>query len=564
MTTISFQVAEPGPPTDASQDARRTTPGPPSSAAPSLFDSDPEKGGSTRLDRATSGQPSQQAEIEEGNWPTEWRAWTTLCACFFLMFNSWGLVNAYGTFSSYYKDVLLPDTDALYFNLIGATECFMVLILSGVVGRLLDAGLYKYLLGTGTFLITLGFMMLSISNGNGEWKQGSFANIEATHGIVAGLGMACFFVSSSQIAATWFHRRKSLAIGIVASGASISGLVYPIMLRFLTTSIGFNNAVRCVAGLIGITALFSFFFATPNPKHIHHSPGSWMDHRAWVDFEAFQYKPFNWFTASIAFLFLGFYPVFFNLEEWAAYKGFGYKAGIGRTSGPGEHRPLTAGLATYYMLAIMNAMSTFGRVGAAWLSDHFGAVRVHTIATGVSSLLLLLLWTLAPNFDVAMVFVAFFGVFSGSVIGLPPASMANLLGKDPRRQAKLGQWTGMMYTFAGIPALVGPIIAGHLISEYKTYITVQLWSGACLMVSAVCMGIATMYKHREEPDMVTSDQSDSTDQDEDCRTNNPTIRSNASSRTVSSGVSTVDRRRDEQQNEKSDDEAKKAKDDERA
>ncbi|KKY14706.1 putative mfs monocarboxylate [Diplodia seriata] len=445
------------------------------------------------------------------------------------MFNSWGLVNAYGTFSSYYKDVLLPDTDALYFNLFGATECFMVLILSGVVGRLLDAGYYRYLLGTGTFLVTLGFMMLSISNGN--------------------------------VAATWFHRRKSLAIGIVASGASISGLVYPIMLRFLTTSIGFNNAVRCVAGLIGVTALFAFCFATPNPKHVFRKPKSWMDHKVWVDFEAFQYKPFNWFTASISFLFLGFYPVFFNLEEWAANKGFGYKEGIGRTAGPGVHRPLTAGLATYYMLAIMNAMSTFGRIGSAWLSDHYGAVRVHTVVTGISSLLLLILWTLAPNFDVAMVFIGLFGIFSGAVIGLPPASMANLLGKDPHRQAKLGQWTGMMYTFAGIPSLIGPIIAGHLITEYDTYITVQVWSGACLMVSTVCMGIAAMYKHREERSVMTSDQ------EEGCRMQvSRTISTgNVSSRTVSSGVSSVaPHRGDEQQNEKSDDEAKKAKDDERA
>lgn len=87
------------------------------------------------------------------------------------------------------------------------------------------------------------------------------------------------------------------------------------MLRFLTTSIGFNNAVRCVAGLIGLTALFSLLFAVPNPKHIYRKPESWKDHRVWVDFEAFRYKPFVWFTASISFLFLGFYPVFFNLEE---------------------------------------------------------------------------------------------------------------------------------------------------------------------------------------------------------------------------------------------------------
>ncbi|KAF9638207.1 Major facilitator superfamily [Lasiodiplodia theobromae] len=526
-----------------------------SSAAPSLFDSDPEKGGSEQLENASPRPPSNQAEVHEPNWPTEWRAWTTLCACFFLMFNSWGLVNAFGTFASYYKDVLLPDADVLYFNLFGATECFMVLSLSGVVGRLLDAGYYRQLLGVGSFLVTLGFMMLSISNGKGEWKDGSIWKIELTHGIVAGLGMACFFVSSSQIAATWFQRRKSLAIGIVASGASISGLVYPIMLRFLTTSIGFNNAVRAVAGLIGITALFSFFFATPNPKHIYRKPESWKDHKVWVDFEAFKYKPFNWFTAAIAFLFLGFYPVFFNLEEWAATSGFGYKEGIGASAGPGMHKPLTAGLATYYMLAIMNAMSTFGRIGAAWLSDHYSAVQVHAVVTGVCSLLVLLLWTLAPNFDVAMVFICFFGIFSGSVIGLPPASMAYILGKEPHRQAKLGQWTGMMYTCAGIPSLIGPIIAGHLITEYNTYLTVQLWSGACLVLSTGCMGVAAMYKRREQHNTtadgnMTTDQNEATDQEEGY----------ASSHTVSSGVSSVERQGgDESQNEKSDDEAKKAK-----
>lgn len=39
-----------------------------------------------------------------------------------------------------------------------------------------------------------------------------------------GLGQACFFVSSSQIASTWFVKRKAVAIGIVASGASIGEL----------------------------------------------------------------------------------------------------------------------------------------------------------------------------------------------------------------------------------------------------------------------------------------------------------------------------------------------------
>lgn len=51
----------------------------------------------------------------------------------------------------------------------------------------------------------------------------------------------------------------------------------------------------------------------------------------------------------------------------------------------------------------------------------------------------------------------------------------------------------MMYSFAAIPSLVGPIVAGHLVTEYSTYITVQMWSGANLMVSAACMLVARWY-----------------------------------------------------------------------
>jgi MCP family monocarboxylic acid transporter-like MFS transporter 10 len=87
------------------------------------------------------------------------------------------------------------------------------------------------------------------------------------------------------------------------------------MTRFLIDSLGFNNAVRCVAGLVTITSIFSLIFATPNPAHTHPRPQSYRALKTWVDVEAFRNPAFCWFTAAVAFLFLGFYPVFFNLEE---------------------------------------------------------------------------------------------------------------------------------------------------------------------------------------------------------------------------------------------------------
>jgi MCP family monocarboxylic acid transporter-like MFS transporter 10 len=92
-------------------------------------------------------------------------------------------------------------------------------------------------------------------------------------------------------------------------------VIYPTMLRYLIESLDFVRAVRCVAGLTTITCLYSFIFATPNPAHDHHEPKSWASKRTWFDTDVKDNRAFWWFTAAVAFMFFGFYPVFFNVEE---------------------------------------------------------------------------------------------------------------------------------------------------------------------------------------------------------------------------------------------------------
>jgi MCP family monocarboxylic acid transporter-like MFS transporter 10 len=89
------------------------------------------------------------------------------------------------------------------------------------------------------------------------------------------------------------------------------------MTKFLIGSIGFDNATRAVAGLVSGTALFAWVCAIPNPKHpLNKNDGTkWLSIQRWVDTSAFRNSTFNWFAASIAFMFFGFYAVFFNLEE---------------------------------------------------------------------------------------------------------------------------------------------------------------------------------------------------------------------------------------------------------
>lgn len=146
----------------------------------------------------TLSRPVTLEAVEEPDWPRSWRAYACLLGCFFLMFNSWGLVNAYGTWSSYYVGNSLRGVDQLELNLIGSTQSFLVLLFSNPVGRLLDAGYFRIVIGCGTFLVPFGLFMLSVVHPSNVGAVVSYGPIWATQGLVVGLGMGTFFVSSSQ------------------------------------------------------------------------------------------------------------------------------------------------------------------------------------------------------------------------------------------------------------------------------------------------------------------------------------------------------------------------------
>jgi MCP family monocarboxylic acid transporter-like MFS transporter 10 len=164
---------------------------------------------------------------------------------------------------------------------------------------------------------------------------------------------------------------------------------------------------------------------------------------------------------------------------------------------------------TFWLLTIMNGASTIGRLLLAHFSDKMGALNMHGVSQLTCSLLVLILWPLVGSETGAVAFCVVFGLFSGTVIGCPPASISNILSctyttseTTHLAKKKLGHWTGMMYSFAAIPALTGPVIAGHLISTYNTFITVQMWSGMNLLISFICMIVARWYLRCEDGETV--------------------------------------------------------------
>lgn len=82
-----------------------------------------------------------------------------------------------------------------------------------------------------------------------------------------GLGLGLTFLPSLSIISHHFKTRRALATGIVMTGASAGGIVFPILLNslFSNAGIGFPNGVRASGGMTAGLLLFANALMRTNP-----------------------------------------------------------------------------------------------------------------------------------------------------------------------------------------------------------------------------------------------------------------------------------------------------------
>lgn len=94
----------------------------------------------------------------------------------------------------------------------------------------------------GTFLHVFGLMMASISN--------TYYQFLLSQGVCSAIGVACVFQPGINTIVTWFHRKRGAAYGILATGSSIGGIIFPIMITRLIKQVGYGWAMRSGAFMI--------------------------------------------------------------------------------------------------------------------------------------------------------------------------------------------------------------------------------------------------------------------------------------------------------------------------
>jgi MFS family permease len=291
--------------------------------------------------------------------------------------------------------------------------------------------------------------------------------------MVSGGGM--LFLPSVAIVSTYFTTKRALAIGIVASGGSIGSTIYPIMFRKLQPEVGFPWAIRIIGFIAFATLLLSIAVMRTRLPPMEKV-------RALFDWAAFTHWPYTIFSIGLFLAYIGLYIPIFYIVIIA------------------QRKANSSTNLSFYLLAILNGASVFGRIIPGLLADRFGAIEVMLTCTLLSALFAYILIAI-HSFSGLVVFACFYGFVSGAVVSMPPTVVATLV---PNLQV-MGTWMGMCFLFAAAGVLIGSPIAGTIINieeaDFKDAFILAgtvILAGGLLFIVARIMSVVEQRKIQKE------------------------------------------------------------------
>lgn len=407
------------------------------------------------------------------------RAWLQVLGAFFLNVNTWGLMNTFGTFQSEYSTGILKNSSQSSIAWIGSLQAFLMLVVGVLSGRALDAGYFYTDILLGVFLEVFGMMSkfpsliyLQIR----KWELltptvtsicTEYWQIILAQGICVGIGAGMCFITSVAIVGTYFSTRRSTAIGLAATGSSIGGIIYPVVLKRLIDQIGLPWAVRVMAFIMLGTLMISV--AVMKPRLPPRKSGSF------INVETIRDPVFVLWLFAVFFIFIGLYIPFFYVEQ------YGINIGLSPDF-------------SFYMLIIMNAGSVPGRVLTSMIADKIGNLSVmipSVLLTGI----FMLAW-ISVNSQAGLIAISVFvGLASGSIQAVLPATVAFLCPD----LSKLGTNIGMTLFASGLGLLIGSPVAGAILDHQRTPGGDVFWgtwtfSGVFILAGGVLLLIARVVK----------------------------------------------------------------------
>jgi MFS family permease len=379
-----------------------------------------------------------------------WLAVAGAAACFFV---SWGWINCVGVFQEYYMREPLSQYTPSEVAWIPSTETFFMLFTGPFAGKFFDDYGPKYLLVVGTILHVFGLMMTSLSK--------KYYQFFLSQAVCSPIGASLIFTAGISCVPTWFFKKRGMALGLAASGSSLGGVIFPIIVSRMIKETGFGWAMRTCAFLILAMCIFAIFTLRSR------LPPSKRPFTILGMIRPLREPPMALTTLAAMLFYFGMFPVFSFVTTVATGRGMSIEL-------------------AQYLVSILNAGSIFGRTLPGILGDKIGRYNVMIIFNTLTFILIFALWIPTTGNVGELIFAPLFGFTSGAAIGLTGALIAQI---SPVRE--IGLRSGMVFAAGSLGALTGAPIGGQLITENNgKFLYMMCFGGSCCAAGSILFIVA--------------------------------------------------------------------------
>lgn len=390
--------------------------------------------------------------------PTTLQTLRSLLGGFVVVFLVWGFINSFGLFEAYYTSLPHLHSSPSSIAWIGSLQIFLLMLIGAYSGSASDSGYFRLTCGVGIFLFVLGVFMASISR--------TYWQLLLSHGVCVGLGNGLMFIPTMSVVATYFSaKHKTIALGVMLCGASVGGIVFPLVFNALLPRVGFGWMMR----IFGFIALVLFGCSQVLlKKRLPPKDGVRI-----LEFEVLKDGVFVLFVVGSFVNFLGLYFAFFFISAYARDE-------LGLNFDQANH-----------LLLVINGAGIPGRIFPMWLADQrqWKGIRPVTVQVPLNFLtsVLLFAWIAVKSQGSAYAFAACYGFVANAVQSLFPATLADMTLDPTRTGAQLG-WG---FTIGSFSCLTGNPIGGLLVQAGRgDYRYAQIYAGSCMMCG--CLLVATV------------------------------------------------------------------------
>ncbi|KAB5533444.1 major facilitator superfamily domain-containing protein [Coniochaeta sp. 2T2.1] len=386
---------------------------------------------------------SRASTVDPGPPPDGGRtAWMMVLGSHLIVMNTWGFINTFGVFQTYYVTALhRPPSDISW---IGSVQIFLLFLIGTLTGRATDAGYFRLIMLLGSAFQVIG--IFTSAQATQYWQ------LFLSQGICMGLGNGFMFCPTMAVLSTYFAKKKMFVMGIAACGSATGGLVFPVIAREMLPSVGFAWTMRTIGfiQLAGLVVANWVLKARMPPRRTG----------ALVDWAAFGELEYVFYAAGAFFTFTGLYFPFYYIASFSRdIIGMSYTSSLN-------------------LLLVMNGCGVIGRLGPNLLADRVGPITVFlpvVLATAVC----MLCWMAVTSIPGLYVWSIFYGMAAGGIQSLFPACLTTLT-TDLK---KAGVRMGMIFTINSFATLMGPPIAGAIITSMGgSYKGAQGFAGAFMLV----------------------------------------------------------------------------------